>query len=287
MNASTSSCRACGAEEPKFLFQTGSYRLVRCAGCGLVWVSNPPSSEELQGLYNEAYWEDPATEGYSGYARLEREKRMHFASLINILERFRPPDKSVLEIGCAYGYFLDEAKKRGWRVRGLEFSPYAAAFARDRLGLDVSVGGIEQITEAAESVGVVVMWDVIEHLPDPTAAVRTAWRILKPQGLLALSTGDVGSLSARIHGRCWSLMTPPWHLFYFTRRSLRLLMRRSGFSVIWMGGDGVVAADPASPRPRLPPWLSSLLLRPSVTRAFRSLGWGSVVFLCARKSSAA
>lgn len=280
-----SKCAACGSESSRFRYQVGSYRLVRCGDCGLMWVSDPPLPDELQALYGEAYWEDPQTQGYRGYAGLEFGKRRHFASLLDVLERFHPPERSVLEIGCAYGFFLDEARKRGWRVQGVEFSPFAAAFARDRLGLEVSVGGVEQLGASAESVGVVVMWDVIEHLPDPAGAVCTAARILRPEGLLALSTGDVGSLAARIHGRSWSLLTPPWHLFYFTRRSLRFLLQRSGFSILWTGGDGVVAADPASPRPRLPRWLTGALLHPSVTRLFRFLGRGSVVFLCARKAA--
>ena len=65
------------------------------------------------------------------------------------------------------------------------------------------------------------MWDVIEHLPDPRRTVEAAWERLRPGGLLALSTGDVGSMAARLHGRDWSLMTPPWHQFYFSRKTMR------------------------------------------------------------------
>ena len=82
-----------------------------------------------------------------------------------------------------------------------------------------------------ESFDAVTMWDVIEHLNDPFANLCEVWRVLKPGGLFALSTGDIGSLWARLCGGYWQLLTPPQHLFYFNRQSMEKVAERTGFEV--------------------------------------------------------
>src|SRR5438045_3277427 len=85
----------------------------------------------------------------------------------------------------------------------------------DDFGLEFSEQPFTELPAEPGSLDAVVLWDVIEHLPNPRETLEAAGAWLRPGGVVAISTGDVDSLSARLHGRDWSLMTPPWHQFYF------------------------------------------------------------------------
>jgi SAM-dependent methyltransferase len=79
---------------------------------------------------------------------------------------------------------------------------------------------------------VIVMLDVIEHLPHPRATLALCHRYLNPGGIIVITTGDFGSLFARLAGAHWRLMTPPQHLWYFTPESLKLMARSLGLSIV-------------------------------------------------------
>jgi SAM-dependent methyltransferase len=275
-------CEVCGGTRQALLYEVDGYPVVRCEDCGLVFVGRAQTAVELSALYDDSYWEDPEAEGYGGYAAAEERKRHHFSGLVQELERLRGVG-DLFEVGSAYGFFLDEARRRGWRVRGVEPSPPAARHAREDLGLEISPEPFSQLPVDPESVDCVVMWDVIEHLPDPRATVETAYRWLRPGGILALSTGDVESLTARLHGRDWSLLTPPWHQFFFSRRTLRALLEDVGFTIVRVGGDGNVAVDAISSRPRVPQPVARVLRSRPVTTLARKLGAGGIMFVFARK----
>jgi len=84
----------------------------------------------------------------------------------------------------------------------------------------------------------VVMWDTIEHLKRPDLFLAKARSDLLPDGVLALTTGDIGSLNARLRGRRWRLIHPPTHLYYFSVRTLTELLRRHGFEPIHVSHPG-------------------------------------------------
>jgi SAM-dependent methyltransferase len=122
-------------------------------------------------------------------------------------------------VGCAYGFFLQEAKP-WFDVAGIEIAADAAAHCR-AAGLAVHAGiADEAMLQRLGSFDVIVMLDVVEHLPDPHGTLRLLGAHLRPGGIIVVTTGDFGSLVARLAGRHWRLMTPPQHLWFFTRASL-------------------------------------------------------------------
>jgi SAM-dependent methyltransferase len=234
VSAAPRTCIACGeAPRPDFLLHNGS-TLLRCPGCGLGWWDWPPL--EPAEFYDESYFQsagDP--KGYDDYASLEagvrRTARGRLRRLAKLVRRDKSgPPTTLFEIGCGTGVFLDEARKAGWTVAGAEVSRYAAERARAR-GLDARAAGVEELVLPPDAFDVVAMWDVIEHLRDPAAALRTAAAAVRPGGCVAASTGDLGSTCARWSGARWHLFNLPEHLFFFTPASLSRLMSRAGASV--------------------------------------------------------
>jgi SAM-dependent methyltransferase len=135
----------------------------------------------------------------------------------------------LLDVGCAYGFFLQEAKPY-FDVSGIELAEDAAAFGR-RAGLNVVSGIADEATlRRLGPMDVIVLLDVIEHLPDPRATLRLCADQLQPGGIMVLTTGDFASFYARLAGAHWRLMTPPQHLWFFTPDSIRKLASAAGLT---------------------------------------------------------
>ena len=111
-------------------------------------------------------------------------------------------------------------------MAGIELAAEAAAHCRQS-GLPVVTGIADEVTlKKFGHQDVIVLLDVIEHLPDPHETLALCARYLRPDGIVVLTTGDFGSLTARLLGARWRLMTPPQHLWFFTAASMRRLAQR-------------------------------------------------------------
>jgi SAM-dependent methyltransferase len=150
--------------------------------------------------------------------------------LLAWLEHSRAPG-SLLDVGCWLGFLLDEARLRGWQVVGVEPSRFASEHARNRLGLDVRTSDLFTAELPLGSFDAIVLADVIEHLPDPGAALERLAGLLAPDGVLLLVLPDAGSRVARWLGRRWWSVIPT-HVQYFTRRSLATLLGRHGWQAL-------------------------------------------------------
>ena len=201
--------------------------LERCAGCGFV-AYRRASPDQIASLYDDAYFTGAEYPDYLGQAdALRRSMRRHLRQMRRSIQ----PGGSLLEIGCAYGLFLDEARGLFDRVVGVDICEAPVRHAREQFGLDARLGDIRNLNLEAGSFDVVCMWDTLEHLPTPDAFLRRARELLRPGGTLFVTTGDLGSLNARIRGAGWRQIHPPTHLSYFSRGTICALLRRLGFEV--------------------------------------------------------
>src|SRR5262249_48333705 len=148
---------------------------------------------------------------------------------------FVPARKTLLDVGAAAGFFVDEARQVGWEAEGVNVATHMTEWARRELGAPVQVGAI---AEAGGKHAVGTMWDYIEQSPQPDADLRRAYELLEPGGVVALSTGDRDSLAARISGKRWHLLTPQHHNFFFSAATLTHLLERTGYHVVWLGHPG-------------------------------------------------
>jgi SAM-dependent methyltransferase len=207
-------------------FGTALSDIVRCADCGHMQLREIPTEAELEQAYGQAASDD--------YVEEEAGQRATAQALLERLER-HVPKGPLLDLGCWVGFLLDEARSRGWApVTGVEPSSFASQYARERLHLDVRTDDLMTAPLAAGEHRAVVLGDVIEHLPDPGAALDRVRDLLGPGGGVMLMLPDAGSRIARVMGsRWWSVI--PTHVHYFTRSSLTRLLRDRGFELRHLG----------------------------------------------------
>lgn len=227
-------CNLCGSHDNHPFCPENGLRLVQCKRCALVYVSPRPDPRELYALYGETYFnnDQSGVVGYSNYLKDEANIRKTFAGRLTRLEQFIKRGK-VLDVGCAAGFFLDEAHERGWQVQGLDVSSFAADYAAKRFGFDVRQGSLTEQDYPAGNYDLITLWDVIEHVPDPKAYIQRAAELLRAGGVLALATPDVDSLPARLTGKRWvGYKLSEEHVYYFSIRTLRDMLEAAGLDVI-------------------------------------------------------
>jgi len=223
-------CAVCGAESPRRKHRKQDVEILECRACGLAFW-NPSPDFRASDVYDDAYFAGAsAGHGYDDYADLETVLRLNFSRRLAGIPRPHPGAR-LLDIGAAFGFAVSEARRTGWEATGLEISTAAAARAGRTAPGRVVVADALRAPFGSSCFDAVTLWDVLEHLPDPHAAVAEAARLLRSGGRLVLTTGDVGSLVARLSGPRWHLYTIPEHLFFYSRRSLRLLLEAHGFRV--------------------------------------------------------
>jgi 2-polyprenyl-3-methyl-5-hydroxy-6-metoxy-1,4-benzoquinol methylase len=220
-------CEVCTGEEQIAYLTKGEYPFLQCTGCGHISVQLDISDAELVEVHDSHFFSDRA---YVDYIKDRQVLQKNFSRFIITLRQYCPAGL-LLEVGCAYGFFLELARQH-WHVQGVDINEEATTFARKQLGLDVTCGDLLDLPIGGETHDIVTMWDTIEHLRYPAAYVSKISTILKPGGILALTTGDVGSLVARVRGRRWRLHYPPLHLHYFSRRTLAQLLGRFGLEIV-------------------------------------------------------
>jgi SAM-dependent methyltransferase len=219
-------CPACGTRTAhRFLYAKNRCDIFQCAACGLGRAQAP--AFDPAAYYTQGYFSGGHADGYADYLGAEPVLRREFARTVDFIRRFRRAGR-LLEIGCAYGFFLEEAK-RYFSVSGIELAEDAAAYCR-RQGLAVETGTADDV-EPGGPFDVIVLLDVIEHLPDPHATMAVLARVLAPGGVIVLTTGDFASLAARALRSTWRLMTPPQHLWFFTASSMERLAAGAGLEI--------------------------------------------------------
>ena len=216
------------------LFVKDGHSIVRCPTCGLAFRSTLPSRDELDEIYGAAYFggreADGGRDGYLDYLADEDVHRVNARRRLELLSGFGEPG-ALLDVGCAAGFFVDEALRHGWDARGIDVSAAMVDWARRHTAADVRLGTFDDAPFEREE-SCITMWDYIEHALDPHSDISEAFDRLRPGGILALSTGDANAALARLSLKHWHLMTPHHHNYFFSERSIRRLLERSGFDVL-------------------------------------------------------
>ena len=169
----TGNCHVCGGREHRPLFTVSryqrDYRLVCCRHCGLVFVDPRPSSAELTRYYAQTYDYDLFMNDAESIRQRGRED-------VAWVQRFKTAGR-LLEVGCMYGFMLEQAQRQGFACYGIEISDKAAQYAREQLGLKVHTGRVEERPFGDCRFDVIYLSHLIEHLEDPLGTDRYVYFI--------------------------------------------------------------------------------------------------------------
>jgi len=224
------SCPGCRAVSAESRGKAGGFEIRACSRCGTLFTSQLPAPDD-ESDYARFYEESRAVE-IPGFV-LDRLKET-----VASLERYRSERNRWLDIGCGEGTLLRAVVMGGWKGVGTEVAP-AAVEALQGAGLDVVLGETGELDLPEQAFDVVSMVEVIEHVEDVDSLLADAARLLRPGGALYLTTPHGRSLSARVLGIRWSVITPPDHLQLFSVGGLREALARAGLSPVSVATHGI------------------------------------------------
>lgn len=205
----------------------GPFQIASCPRCEL-WFTVPRlSGEEIGAYYPDVYYGARNKRFHPLMELLTRWFRRHRAMT---LERFTPRGR-VLDIGCGRGVTLAALRERGWQTQGVELTAAAAECARHDLGLDVKTGGFDPADYPDEHFDAVILWHVLEHVPNLPETLAGAARILKQGGVLAVAVPNRKSWQARLTGYDWFHLDLPRHYWHFSADWLTSALRENGLRV--------------------------------------------------------
>jgi SAM-dependent methyltransferase len=203
-----------------------------CAGCGALFTYPAPALTTASARYNEGWFLNEYLPSYG--INPSAPSFDHLAQRYGAeLESVRPffSNGRLLDMGAGAGLFLFHASRNGWEPYGVDVSEYGPRYARERFGIEIFCGTLEQAHFPDRHFDAVMLQDTIEHVSDPFCLLSEINRILRPGGGLVISTPNVASLGRRILSDRWALISPAEHLCLFSARSLRAIARRTGFKV--------------------------------------------------------
>ncbi len=220
-------CILCKGNRLQPLRKYDAGNLVKCRDCGLVFASSIPSLQELAEHYKR----------YPHFSGISQTTIKRYNELLDRFEKYRLNNR-IIDVGCGEGFFLEQARKRGWEVYGTECVPHYIPICESK-GITMNQGVLDTNNYKAGSFDIVTSFEVIEHLNYPAKEIGNFRSLLRNGGLLYLTTPNFDSLSRRIQGKSWSVIYYPDHLCYFSPASIRYAMKTYGFKKVSLLTTGI------------------------------------------------
>lgn len=226
-------CSNCSSEEYHKVVSGPTVPIIVCAKCGLM------RQGFSAGIPEDSFISFAGVKERFYRQRVDKEmiQVRDYLKIITKLEKFMPKKGHLLEIGCAMGMLLNEIRKRGWKVTGVEPEEWTCQIARNKYGLSVINMSFQEANLQKSSFDVVLLLHVIEHLSNPAEGLSQIARIIGPGGFLVLETPRYDTLWFRLlKGRERSVI--PGHKYYFTRKTIQTMACKSGFEVVHLDSVG-------------------------------------------------
>ncbi len=224
-------CQVCGAKDcPNYVSQD-AWHYRRCTGCGLVFLSPMLDNAALADLYA-----NPDSGGTRAYFRKEASKlrraRGRVRHLANAV-RGGSQGKAFLDVGCSGGFMTQAAMEAGFIATGIDPDGDAIAHARSHYpGADYEAGGLIEFARGCKTrFDAVYCSEVLEHVPDANVFVAALSGLMNEDGVLYLTTPDIGHWRRPKNVADWDVFTPPHHCLFFSEGNLRQLLSRHGLQV--------------------------------------------------------
>lgn len=195
---------------------------------GIIFLSPMPATNNMLDYANDNY----QSGAYQDYINAKELKILTANIRLNQINRYQHGNK-MLDIGCSAGFFLEAALARGYDVQGVEFASAAIKQAAPSVQNKIVHGDVHQeLNRWQQTIDWVSAFDIIEHVYDPMKFLSDIKNILKPGGLLVMSTPDTGHFLRRLMGSSWSMLQPLQHTILFSRAAMKKLLIQEGFTDI-------------------------------------------------------
>ena len=218
-------CRICSSANINDI-KIGCNSLVFCNDCDIYYNKSLPEVIFLKEYYESDYRLTLSTEEYL----TERRRLFRLPEQIQLISKiidFKPPPSTMLDFGCDKGYFIDEARRYGYDVFGIESNKYSSKYAGD-LGLNI-FKDIESIDIMAD---IVTMWHSLEHIPDPVGLLKKIKNNMSDGALLFIRVPAFDCKWRKIMAGKWIWLQPMNHYFHYTIKSITNFLTMSGFRVL-------------------------------------------------------
>ena len=241
------SCICCGSEKHRLLYhlkdisfgEAGEWDFVRCVSCGHGYIAPLPSNEELRLFYEQLYTKEKKEEMLKmGQGSFDQKLQKQRAEML--CDHAEEPVSCILDIGCGMGFSLGKLKTQWPQARaiGLELSPVAAGEAAKNSMLDIRNSSIWDVECDNESVSIVTMNHVVEHLQNPKKELHRVHELLSHSGLLLIEVPHLTGWGRRWFGRWWWGHLPPQHIHLFQPQGLVKLLKEQGFDCLELRQHG-------------------------------------------------
>lgn len=222
----TKQCISCKEKdiEPKIFSKVEDATFLRCQTCGFVWLEKGKWPINQQEYYSEQYY----SKDYVG----RRNLKDLFSYRFRLLKKYFKPQGKLLEIGAASGDFLHLMQDVGYEVYGVELSTRAAKQSQLNYGIKLSIGTLHEAAFSDNMFDYVVMYHVLEHVPDPLATLKEVWRIMKPGARVLIEVPNIQSVDAFSRPLLLNMLDYPNHLYAFQPSTLTRLTRDANFKQI-------------------------------------------------------
>ena len=219
-------CIFCDLESNEILIKENGYLGRKCSSCDLIYISPRPTLNDIVDLYGH----DDANISAASHIEASFIKTLYNKHNLKIIKKYINKGK-ILEIGAGGGYFLNEARKEGFGVYGLEFNKTQAKFIKDELNIPCERVALNNKTFNNEKFDVIYHCDVISHFYDPIAEFKKMKEKLNENGFVIFETGNLGDVSIPYFKYITKFQYPD-HLFFFSEKNINILLDQTGFKLI-------------------------------------------------------
>jgi len=231
-------CNLCNSDDANLLFTAkdrnwcteGSFNLVKCNICGLVYINPRPTMQEMPKYYPKYYHARA-----SGIVEVTDEHKDEMYPILKDRARSISAFKKngrILDVGCGDGYFLNYMKDKGWETYGVEPEEVGSKYAKDVLKVNVFIGELKEACYPNKYFDVITLFEVLEHLHDPSANLSEIGRILKEDGLLVITVPNFTGFAYKIFKERRIAIDAPRHLYHFSQITLCKILEKMEFKVL-------------------------------------------------------
>ena len=233
-----SSCFVCGGKDFSpfkdcidYTVSKDTFTIVQCKNCGFKFTNPRPDGIEIGKYYESEEYVSHSDSGKGIINFLYKKVRNYTinkkVSLVNSLSK----DKTILDIGCGTGAFLNACKGNGWKIEGIEPSDGARDFAKTNYNLEINPEN-KLATMATSSFSIITMWHVLEHVHLLNDRIEELKRLLKKDGTIIIAVPNCDSWDAEYYSEFWAAYDLPRHLYHFTPDTMGKLLEKHSLTIV-------------------------------------------------------